>query len=381
MYKNRGAPLFPCGKAYYLRANGIFDEKIEISCDPCYDLTMERLTKAHISLLLAWYEANKRTLPWREDVTPYRVWVSEIMLQQTRVEAAKGYYARWISRFPTVADLANADEEEVLKLWEGLGYYSRARNLHKAAKIVMENFHGDLPADIAALRTLPGVGAYTVGAILSIAFGVKEPAVDGNVVRVVSRLTAREFDPARDDAKKEIGDELRPLMPEGQTSEFTQSLFELGALICLPNAFPKCEECPLSERCAAHRLGKETDYPARPVKAEKRREKLTVFVVEYDGKYAIKKRPDKGLLAGLWELPNAPGTLTKEQAAALYGKSVTPLPAATHVFTHVIWEMTGYLLHLSEPPKAKDALFVTPQELSETYSLPSAFSKYKKYCL
>ena len=341
---------------------------------------MKKLSGEQISLLLAWYGEHKRSLPWRDEVTPYRVWVSEIMLQQTRVEAARDYYLRWMARFPTVTELAAASEEEVLKQWEGLGYYSRARNLHKAAKLVVEKFNGELPSEADDLRSLPGIGAYTVGAILSIAFDKKEPAVDGNVLRVVSRLTAEAFDTSKDEVRAAIARDLRPLMPEGKCSDFTQSLFELGALICLPNATPRCEVCPLKDKCEAHRLGKETELPVKVIKAEKRREALTVFVLESNGKYAVKKRPAKGLLAGLWELPNQSGTLTKEQAAALYEGEVTMLPAATHIFTHVLWEMTGYLVHLKKAPEEEGLVFVTPQELADAYPLPSAFSVYKKFC-
>ena len=341
---------------------------------------MKKLNAKQISLLLAWYGEHKRSLPWREDVTPYRVWVSEIMLQQTRVEAARDYYLRWMERFPTLLDLARAEEEEVLKLWEGLGYYSRARNLHKAAKIVAEKFDAKLPADAKVLRSLPGVGAYTVGAILSIAFGKAEPAVDGNVMRVVSRLTAEGFDQSRDDVRAAIADGLRPLMPEGKCSEFTQSLFELGALICLPGAAPHCDACPLNENCEAHRLKREAEFPVKVQKAQKRREKLTVFVLELDGRFAVKKRPAKGLLAGLWELPNRQGPLTEKEVCALFDGKVQALPAANHVFTHVVWEMTGYRVRLNEMPADDSLVFVSPEDLKKAYPLPSAFSAYKKFC-
>lgn len=340
---------------------------------------MKKIDAQDVSLLLEWYGANKRVLPWRENPTPYRVWVSEIMLQQTRVEAAKGYYLRWMERFPTLRALADASEEEVLKAWEGLGYYTRARNLHKAAKLVTEA-GGELPCDKRSLEKIPGIGAYTAGAILSIAYGVAEPAVDGNVLRVVSRLTADPFDVTKNETKEKIADALRPLMPAGRTSDFTQALFELGALLCLPSSPPRCAECPLRERCEAHRLDKEIDYPIKAAKAEKRREKLTVFVTEWDGRFAIRKRPSTGLLANLWELPNVQGALTPEEAAALYKGEITPLPAATHVFTHVVWEMTGYFVRLSTPIKDEKVRFVTPEELRETYTLPSAFSAYRKYC-
>ena len=346
----------------------------------CYAFFMTKPTQKEIDLLLAWYGEHKRVLPWREDASPYHVWVSEIMLQQTRVEAAKDYYLRWLARFPTVAALADASEQEVLKAWEGLGYYGRARNLHKAAKIVMERFGGELPSDPSDLRSLPGIGAYTVGAILSIAFGVAEPAVDGNVLRVISRLTATPFDITKDAVRKGVADDLRPLMPKGHTSEFTQSLFELGALICLPNAVPRCEVCPWAGSCKAHRTSKEQEYPPKILKAEKRREKLTVFVLENGGKYALRKRPAKGLLAGLWELPNLQGHLSAEEVAARFDGEVTPLPAAEHIFTHVVWEMTGFLVRLRSLPEGDELCFVTPEELKEGYPLPSAFSFYRKAC-
>ena len=340
---------------------------------------MRKITTDEIARLLDWYDAHKRTLPWREEVSPYRTWVSEIMLQQTRVEAAKGYFLRWMERFPTLAALAAAQEEEVLKAWEGLGYYSRARNLHKAAKLLAERGEG-LPAEKKALESLPGIGTYTAGAILSIAYGVAEPAVDGNVLRVISRLTAQKYDITKGEVRAAVADALRPLMPKGKTSEFTQALFELGALLCLPNATPRCEECPWQESCDAHRLGKAIDYPPRVEKGEKRIDKLTVLVLEKDGRFAIRKRPSTGLLARLWELPNEVGTLSKEEVAARCAGEITPLPPATHVFTHVVWEMTGYLVHLTATPADSDLRFVTPKELRDEYSLPSAFSAYKKYC-
>ena len=352
---------------------------IEKRRDPCYDDAMKRLNETEIALLLEWYGEHKRSLPWREDVTPYRVWVSEIMLQQTRVEAAREYYLRWMARFPTVTDLAHAEEEEVLKLWEGLGYYSRARNLHRAARIVEERYGGVLPSDPKELRSLPGIGAYTVGAILSIAFSLPEPAVDGNVMRVYSRLTAEGFDQSKDEVRREIADGLRPLIPEGRSSDFTQSLFELGALICLPNAAPRCESCPLAGECEAHRLGKELSYPVPVEKAEKRRETLTVLVLEHEGRYAVRKRPAKGLLAGLWELPHLSGEISTEEVSALYPGEIVPLPAATHVFTHIVWQMSGYLVHLREEPQDNSLVFVTPKALAEAYPLPSAFSAYKKF--
>ena len=343
----------------------------------------EVLTSTLFDTLLSWYDANKRVLPWRGTVDPYRVWVSEIMLQQTRVETVKSYFLRWMKAFPTVRALAEAKEDEVLKAWEGLGYYSRARNLHKAAKKVCEEYGGEVPASKEELRKLPGIGEYTVGAVLSIAFGVAEPAVDGNVLRVVSRLTADPSDVSRPDVRKGVADALRPLMPAGKTSDFTQALFEIGALICLPNDAYRCEECPLKTSCRAYAAGTQSNYPVKSEKTEKRTEKKTVFLFYHDGRYALRRRPEKGLLANLYEFPNAEGHLSAEEARA-YAEAlgaitdVTPLPAATHVFTHLIWDMTGYLVRLKAPISQDGVLWATKEEIGKRYSLPSAFAAYKK---
>ncbi len=341
---------------------------------------MKTLSQELFNRLLDWYDRNKRVLPWRGAPSPYEVWVSEIMLQQTRVETVKPYFTRWIAAFPTVKDLAEADEEKVLKLWEGLGYYSRARNLHKAAKIVAEEHGGNLPCDKKILQKLPGIGAYTAGAILSIAFGLPEPAVDGNVLRVISRLTADPFDVMKNEVRADIADRLRPFMPDGKTSDFTQALFELGALICLPDRDYRCDACPVRDFCEACAENKQDRYPVRPIKNPKKDDTLTIFVLEYNGKFALKKRPEKGLLAGLYELPNIYGDLTEQDALSLYDGDVRPLPAAKHVFTHIVWNMKGYFVALKKPPESEGLFFVSPEELLREYSLPSAFSAYKKYC-
>ena len=340
---------------------------------------MELLTKDLFDALLGWYDKNKRVLPWRGAPTPYEVWVSEIMLQQTRVETVKPYFLRWIKTFPTVEALAEADEEVVLKLWEGLGYYSRARNLHKAAKIVVSDYNGVLPCDKKLLQKLPGIGAYTAGAVLSIAFGVAEPAVDGNVLRVVSRLTADPFDIMSNGVRASVADRLRPLMPEGKTSEFTQALFEIGALVCLPDRDYRCENCPLTAFCQAYKTNKQSLFPVRPTKGPKKTERLTVFVLEYQNKFVIRKRPDKGLLAGLYELPNREGFLSETDVQALFDGAIAPLPPARHVFTHVVWEMQGYYVKLNSIPTGEGFL-ATPEEIEKSFSLPSSFSAYKKFC-
>ncbi len=343
-------------------------------------LYMKTLSQELFNRLLDWYDRNKRVLPWRGSPSPYEVWVSEIMLQQTRVETVKPYFTRWLSAFPTVRDLAQADEEKVLKLWEGLGYYSRARNLRKAAEIVVEEYGGNLPCDKKLLQKLPGIGAYTAGAILSIAFGKTEPAVDGNVLRVISRLTADPFDIMRDDVRAAIADRLRPFMPETKTSEFTQALFELGALICLPDRDYRCGACPVRDYCEAYDKNEQDRYPVKPIKNPKKEEVLTVFVLEYKGKFALKRRPGKGLLAGLYELPNVYGDLKEQDVFSLYDGTVRALPAAKHIFTHIVWNMKGFFVSLKKPPESEGLFFVSPEELNREYSLPSAFSAYKKYC-
>jgi len=342
------------------------------------------LTRELFDTLLSWYDANKRVLPWRGTPDPYRVWVSEIMLQQTRVETVKSYFLHWMRLFPTVRALAEASEDEVLKAWEGLGYYSRARNLHRAARMVCDLYAGEIPSDPDKLRKLPGIGEYTVGAILSIAFGVAEPAVDGNVLRVTSRLTADPSDVSRPDVRKRVADTLRPLMSAGRTSDFTQALFEIGALICLPNDAYRCDLCPLQGACRAYAAGEQSKYPVKPEKSDKRTETKTVLLLTADGKYAVHRRSAKGLLANLYEFPNLEGHLSEEEVRARLSEwkadvlSVEPLPASTHVFTHLIWDMTGYLVRLREPVSLDDVRWTTKAEIGETYSVPSAFRAYKK---
>ena len=332
--------------------------------------------------LLAWYAANARSLPWRDDPTPYRVWISEIMLQQTRVEAVKPYYERFLREAPDVRTLAAMPEEKLLKLWEGLGYYSRARSLQKAARIVAEQYGGELPRDARQLRTLPGIGEYTAGAIASIACGQPEPAVDGNVLRVAARLSASRRRIGDPEGKEELRGELRKVYPAGRESEFTQSLMELGATVCLPNGAPLCGACPLAALCAAHREGLERQLPAKAPKPERRREELTVFVMLCGGRAALRRRPESGLLAGLWEFPNVPGSLSPEQAAAqlerwgVHALKTEALPAAKHVFTHLEWNMTGYLTEAADAGGTFD--WTELPELFRGRAVPSAFGAYRR---
>ena len=370
--------------------------------------------KEIIPYLLQWYDYNRRILPWREDPTPYHVWVSEIMLQQTRVEAARGYYDRFLASLPDVKALAEAEEEVLLKLWEGLGYYNRVRNMQKAARILAEQYDGEMPADYEAIRGLPGIGEYTAGAIASIAFGLPFPAVDGNVLRVLSRITGSEEDIAKEKTKQAVRERLLRVMPK-RSGDFNQSLMELGATVCLPNGRPLCETCPVMHLCTAFHEGKETELPVKSGKKERRIEKRRVYLISCDGKILLYRREKKGLLAGLWEFPNALAeeqnvqeelrtTLREGLAKELpqdIKVTVTKGKKAKHIFSHIEWHMEGIhiqaedrnrpdlsdrLLAFAErltgkEKKPEDAVFVTPAELREIYAVPSAFDAYVKEVL
>ncbi len=356
--------------------------------------------------LLSWYDGSRRILPWRESPTPYRVWISEIMLQQTRVEAGKAYFQRFMEALPGVFHLANVSDQQLMKLWEGLGYYSRARNLKKAAGVVMERFGGEIPGTYKELLELPGIGPYTAGAISSIAFGRKAPAVDGNVLRVLSRILGSEKDIGDTATKKEMECLVLSVMPEDRPGDFNQALMELGAIVCLPNGAPKCVEdgkaCPASGFCRARLENRWESLPVKRAKKERRIEEKTVLILlTPDGeKAALRKRPAKGLLAGLHELPNVEGFLTSEQAAAviadwgLAGEEIRELPEAKHVFSHVEWRMKGYRILLGEENAAPGREFgrsplslateeqrlvwISREELAEEYALPSAFRAFRE---
>ena len=289
--------------------------------------------------LVDWYKKEARPLPWREEPTPYRVWVSEIMLQQTRIEAAREYFNRFTRAFPTVEALAAAELDDVLKLWEGLGYYSRARNLHKCAKTVCETYGGVFPPDAAALRALPGIGDYTAGAIASIAYGLPEPAVDGNVLRVLARMECFGESIGSDKVKKRFREALREIYPAGECGAFTSALMELGETVCTVGT-PSCARCPVAAYCAAHRCGEEALYPVLPEKKPRRIENRRVLLLLCGDTCAVQRRADTGLLASMWELPNdllpdAPET----------GE---PCGEAVHIFSHVEWHMRGYIVRCKE---------------------------------
>lgn len=327
--------------------------------------------------LLPWYEKHKRDLPWRQDRDPYHVWVSEIMLQQTRVEAVKAYYSRFMAALPTIEALANATEQQLLKLWEGLGYYSRARNLQKAAQVIMQVYGGVFPSGYAEIRALPGIGDYTAGAVASICFSEPCAAVDGNVLRVTARLTC-DFAPIHLPAvKARRQEDLEKVYPQKSCGDFTQSLMELGATVCVPNGMPKCDICPLADFCLS--AGGEESF-LLPIKGEKKPrkvERLTVWILCCGEKVALTQRQESGLLAGYWQFPNEPGELSEQQAlnqAAAWGVSPRHLWYATekkHIFTHIEWHMQAYYITCEK--EAEGFTWVSLAELEEKMPLPGAF--------
>ncbi len=321
--------------------------------------------------LLAWYETEKRPLPWRETTDPYQIWVSEIMLQQTRVVAVLDYYRRFLERFPTVAALADAPEDVLLKAWQGLGYYSRARNLQKAAKVIISQHNGAFPNDYAAIRALPGIGDYTAGAISSISFGQPRAAVDGNVLRVVSRLTENPYNIDLQQTKREIIQELEEVIPTRTPGAFNQGMMELGATICLPNGAPSCGKCPVNSICLAYSHGKQQEFPVRSPKRTRRVERRRVYLIFQDGKVAIQKRENRGLLGGLWEFPNF---LEENDPYAQAG--LTFVGTGRHIFTHIEWEMTGYTGNSKQIPQKPSWVWASAGELRDTYSIPSAFGPF-----
>ena len=336
---------------------------------------MEHLPK----LLLPWYRANRRDLPWRKDREPYHIWISEIMLQQTRVEAVKGYYERFLNVLPTVEALANCDDELLHKLWEGLGYYSRVRNLKKAAIVVMEQYGGVFPGTHGEVISLPGIGAYTAGAICSIAYNQPTPAVDGNVLRVFSRLTNDPSPIDLPETKKAVTAALGEIYP-AEAGDFTQALMELGATVCGPNKAPDCGSCPCKEICLAYREGTAQTLPVKAPKKAKRQEDRTVFIFRCDGRYALEKRPSKGLLAGLWQFPNVSGhldTLPALEAAQTLGlnpREILREVERKHIFTHIQWNMKGIYLEVSQPAGAYS--WLTAEEINTQAALPTAFRQF-----
>ena len=333
--------------------------------------------------LLAWYNIHKRALPWRENPTPYRVWISEVMLQQTRVEAVRPYYARFLKALPDVRALAEVPDDGLMKLWEGLGYYRRARNLKKAAQLVVERYAGVFPQSYQELLTLPGIGDYTAGAIASIAGGERVPAVDGNVLRVLTRMTACEADISSASVKSAFRTSLLEVLPAEAPADFNQALMELGALICLPNAEPLCADCPVNSMCEAYQNGSPRAYPVKAARTPRRIEKRTVIVVRAFQQSLLFRRPDAGLLANMWEPLCVDGWIDEEQARSFLEergvrvKTLSPLPSAKHIFSHVEWHMQGFLAEAEETPPIAGGVWITSQRIQEEHAIPGAYRAYR----
>ena len=340
-----------------------------------------------IQPLLTWYDTNHRTLPWRETKDPYHIWISEIMLQQTRVEAVRPYFERFIEALPTIHDLAICQEERLLKLWEGLGYYNRVRNMQKAAVQIEKQYGGKLPADFEQLRSLKGIGDYTAGAIASIAFELPVPAVDGNVMRIWSRLVCCEEDILKDKVRKEAFRQLKEIMPAGRSGDLNQAFMDLGSMICLPKGASRCEDCPLRFACQAAGQGLVDILPVRKIAKERRLEKRTILVVRDGDKVALHKRNDNGLLAGLYELPGLEDyydekeILTYLKQRHLMPLFIEKLEDAKHVFSHVEWHMQGFLIRVAslENMPTDDWIFADAKTAMQEYPLPAAFRAYASY--
>lgn len=361
------------------------------------------LTKL-VGPLLEWFVGHARELPWRDEPTPYRVWVSEIMLQQTRVEAVKPYFARFMTALPDIDALAYCEEDKLLKLWEGLGYYNRVRNLQKAAQQIMSEYDGKLPADYDELLKLKGIGNYTAGAIASIAYGKHVPAVDGNVLRILTRVSADNTDIMKQSFRNEVERELYGMMQEMDIPDslkvqlkdenvpgaLNQAMMELGATVCLPNGAPHCEECPWREFCEARRQDRISELPVKSKAKTRRIERRTVLILREGDKVAVRKRPERGLLAGLYELPNVEGSLGQDEVLELVKQMnfapirIQKLEDAKHIFSHIEWHMNGYAIlveeaDMSDMKSNEELLFVDAEDASERYAIPSAFVAYAKY--
>lgn len=330
--------------------------------------------------VIEWYQKNKRELPWRKEKNPYHIWLSEIMLQQTRIEAVKTYYKRFLEEIPTIQDLAEIEEEKLLKLWEGLGYYNRARNLKKAAEMIQKNHKGQMPKTYQELLQLPGIGEYTAGAISSIAYNEPVPAVDGNVLRVVSRVIGSKKDVLENKTKKEFTEILKEIMPK-QAGDFNEGLMELGELICIPNGETICQKCPLQEFCVAKKEALTDIIPVRNPKIKRKKEDITVFLLEFEGKFAIQKRSKTGLLANMYEFPNL---LKKVQSKKIENilknweittsHKIKKVGSHHHVFSHVEWDMIGYQIQVTK--KNKDFIWKSKEEILKDYAIPGAFMPF-----
>lgn len=341
------------------------------------DAIQEKLNRLP-GALLPWYRENRRVLPWREQVSAYRTWVSEIMLQQTRVAAVIPYFQRFMAAYPSVEALAACDEGQLMKLWEGLGYYSRARNLRRAAQIVAEQYGGAFPRTYEELTALPGIGDYTAGAILSIAFGVPAPAVDGNVLRVAARVTGDEGDIAAPATKKRVTAALAEIIPLDAPGDFNQAMMELGATVCLPNGAPLCDLCPARAFCTARLTGRTGQLPVKAAKKARRVEERTVFLIFHENRVALRRRPGRGLLAGLWEYPNE--LSPAGDALARWGiapASLRSVGMGKHIFTHIEWRMAALAAEASSHALPEGWVWADRAALAREYAVPNAFQPFQ----
>lgn len=331
--------------------------------------------------LLKWYAQNARKLPWRTDASPYRVWVSEIMLQQTRVEAVKPYFERFMQALPTIYDLAQAEDDLLKKLWEGLGYYNRVKNMKKCAQICVHQYGGCLPDAYEELLKLPGIGSYTAGAIASIAYHQSVPAVDGNVLRVFSRVLVSEDDILSEKTKKKFQEIIKEYIPPEKGASFNQALMEIGALVCVPNAAPKCSLCPLSSDCIGYQSGQAERLPNKKAKKSRRIERKTVLVVLHEDKALLRRRKEAGLLSGLYEFMNVEEWQEEEEILELMKpfsvKSIQKLHPAKHIFSHVEWHMEGYLLEIDKK-SGLSGVWCTKEDIEHACALPTAFKAYRE---
>lgn len=338
--------------------------------------------------LFLWYQHNKRHLPWRSTKDPYAIWVSEIMLQQTRVEAVKTYYDRWMTVLPTVTHLAEIDDDLLYKLWQGLGYYARVRNMKKAAVMIVSKYHEVFPTTKKELLELPGIGDYTSSAIASISFGEQVASVDGNVLRVVSRLFGFYDDITKKETVKKITNVVEELMLNQDAGKMNQAWMELGALICIPNGMPKCNSCPLQNFCIARAKNIISEIPVKPQKKSRKNILLTVLLLEYNDKWFIHKRSASGLLANLWEYINLENHLSIEEVISwceqhgMIVEMIEKMISSKHIFTHLEWNMKGYHIRISSMKEELESTkLVSATEIKQIYSIPSAFQIYTDYIL
>ncbi len=353
----------------------------------CYTVDMKenQVLMQDIQNLLLWYQQNKRDLPWRANTEPYRVWISEIMAQQTRISAVIPYFNRFVQRVPDIKSLANLPQDELMKLWEGLGYYSRARNLQAAAKTVVEKYDGVFPSDYNDILSLPGIGEYTASAIGSISFGIPTPVVDGNVLRVFCRYLNDFSDIASPKTKKNIYSFLQTVIPQHCPGDFNQAIMELGALVCVPNSVPDCDVCPIKNGCQAKKNNNWDVLPVKSAKSPRKEEDYTVVLICCEDRILLKKRKSTGLLADLYQYVLLDGDLSKEQLLPflkdknISAQDIKPIGKTKHIFTHKQWNMSGYLVTTDDFDGFDGYTFVNLSELTKQYPLPSAFKLYTDF--